>query len=248
MIAAERPTNERSRIKALRSCCLLDTEAESSFDALTRLAASIAQTPIALVSLVDSDRQWFKSRYGMAATETPRDVAFCAHTILQPEPFIVEDASVDDRFSDNPLVCSQEGIRFYAGFPLRTSTAHAVGTLCVIDRVPRQLTTEQLDVLALLARQVEAQVELRRSHHEEQDARVATTELLNELDRKIRVTLDGIVNAQRLLDTAQLTAEQKSGLHFMRDATDSLGTLLDLLQLQLEMSRPAIQNNLAVAE
>jgi diguanylate cyclase (GGDEF)-like protein/PAS domain S-box-containing protein len=162
MPAAPLPANEPARLDALRRFGVLDTPPEQGFDDLTRLAATICGTPIALVSLVDEHRQWFKSCVGLDATETPRDAAFCAHAIHRPELLVVPDATADERFADSPLVTGEPHIRFYAGMPLTTSDGLAVGTLCVIDRTPRTLTPAQEDALRALARQVVAQLRLRK--------------------------------------------------------------------------------------
>ncbi len=161
-IPAPLPPDETSRLEALRNLRMLDTAPEADFDDVTRLASHICGVPIALVSMVDADRQWFKSRVGLEATETPRDMAFCAHAILQRELFVVPNALEDERFVNNPLVTGEPNIRFYAGMPLITSDGYAFGTLCVIDRVPRQLTHEQQDALRVLARQVVMQSETRQ--------------------------------------------------------------------------------------
>ena len=172
MQTAALPENEPQRLATLCEYEILDTLPEVAYDDITQIAAHICDTPIALVSLVDEHRQWFKSRFGIDAKETPRDVAFCAHAILKPhELFVVDDAADDARFSDNPLVTSDPKIRFYAGAPLVSSSGHALGTLCVIDQQPHGLDERQADALKALARQVEAQLELRLSIRRERTMR-----------------------------------------------------------------------------
>jgi GAF domain-containing protein len=157
------PHDETARLDALRQYDLLGTDSEQVFDDLTLLASQICATPVALIGLVDHDRVWFKSRIGLAPKELPRDLSFCSHAILQPNLFIVEDASADQRFADNPLVVAGPKFRFYAGIPLRTSEGHAIGTLCVFDQVRRELTTEQQDALKILAQQVMKELHLRQT-------------------------------------------------------------------------------------
>lgn len=157
------PVNEEIRLQALYRYRILDSAAEQAYDDITKIAAHIAQTPIALISLVDHDRQWFKSRIGLEAAETPREHAFCAHAIFgSDEPLIVPDALRDERFCNNPLVTGEPDIRFYFGAPLVTPENQALGTLCVIDRVSRELNAGQVQALTALSRQVVNQLELRR--------------------------------------------------------------------------------------
>lgn len=165
------PKNEAKRLKVLWQYDVLDTVPEEVFDDLTDLAAHICEAPIALISLVDENRQWFKSRVGLSAQETTRDISFCAHAILQNGLFVVSDATKDPRFRNNPLVTGPQKIRFYAGVPLKTPDGYALGTLCVIDKKPRQLRPEQKRALLVLARHVESQLELRRHAKELAEAR-----------------------------------------------------------------------------
>jgi len=146
------PTNETERLKALYWHELLDTMAEEVFDDLTLLASHICNTPIALITLVDKDRQWFKSKIGLDTSETPRDIAFCGHAILQSDVLEVKDALKDQRFVANPLVTAQPHVRFYAGARIKTLEGYALGTVCVIDQVPRKLTPKQTESLTVLSR------------------------------------------------------------------------------------------------
>jgi GAF domain-containing protein len=156
------PTNEAERIAALKEYHILDTGTEQSCDDITTLAAHICEVPIAMISLVDEDRQWFKSKVGLEQQQTSRDVAFCAHAILQNEPFVVRDATKDRRFADNALVTGEPHVRFYAGIPLINPEGLALGTLCVVDHQPRRLSAKQQEALQALSRQVMALLELRR--------------------------------------------------------------------------------------
>jgi PAS domain S-box-containing protein len=167
MPAAPIPFQEIERLRALHNYGVLDTPPEAGFDDLVTLAARICGTPISLVTLVDQDRQWFKARFGLGLTESPRAASFCSHVLSGPPGLlIVPDARNDLRFADNPFVTGEEGIRFYAGVPLCSPDGHPVGALCVVDRQPRTLSLDQQDALRMLGRQVMAQLELRRSLNE----------------------------------------------------------------------------------
>jgi len=159
---------ERKRLNVLWQYEVLDTLPEAIFDDLTELAAGICEAPIALISLVDEKRQWFKSKFGVTVNETSRDISFCSHAIKQSDLFIIPDATKDERFAKNPLVVSDPKIRFYAGAPLITPDGYALGTLCIIDKVPRELRLEQKQALRVLARHVVSQLELRRRNREQQ--------------------------------------------------------------------------------
>lgn len=172
MVAPPTPADEAARLDVLRCYRILDTPPEREFDDLARLAAHVAGMPIALVTLVDEKRQWFKARVGLVARETPRDVSFCAHAILRPqEPLVVEEPLTDERFADNPDVTGGLRIRYYAGVPLVSNEGQAVGTLCVVDQAPNRLAPHQLELLRGLARQAVALLELRKAARELDDAR-----------------------------------------------------------------------------
>lgn len=193
------PAEEVRRLARLRALCVLDSEPEALFDALVELAAAICETPISVVSLVDAERQWFKARKGLPdVTETPRNISFCTHTIMNDEVMEIADASSDPRFRDNPLVTGQAGIRYYAGAPLKTSDGARLGTLCVIDRVPRTLLKEQLEMLRRLAAIVVCGLEYRAralqaieslARSEQHNARLyaATPAMLHSIDAEGRL-------------------------------------------------------------
>jgi PAS domain S-box-containing protein len=155
-----RPADEQHRLSTLHALGLLDTPPEGRYDAITGTAAALFDAPISLISLVDSNRQWFKSHHGLNATETPRDVSFCGHAVLDSEIFVVNDAQQDARFHDNPLVTEEPHIRFYAGRPLSASNGQRIGTLCVIDRRARTLSGEQRELLHQLGAWAEAEIRL----------------------------------------------------------------------------------------
>jgi GAF domain-containing protein len=155
------PSKEAARVAALNRYAILDSEPEQSFDDLVTLAAHICQTPIAMLSLVDDHRQWFKSKYGVEIKETPKEISVCAHAIQQGDLFIVPDLTKDERFRDNPLVTGESHLRFYAGAPLVNDDGFALGTLCVVDKEPRELNSEQKEAIRALSRLALRQMELR---------------------------------------------------------------------------------------
>ena len=260
MIPASPPTNELQRLAALDSYRVLDTEPELGFDDLTAVAAATCNTPIALVSLIDDKRQWFKSHYGLDTRETPRDYAFCTHTILGSEAFVVPDTTLDARFQDNPLATGEPHVRFYAGVPLINPEGFALGTLCVIDHVPRELTPLQLDVLLRLGRQVVSQLELRRARDLAQSAVAAKTRFLASMSHEVRTPLNGLLGVTQLLAESALNSAQselvqiaqRSGEHLLSVVNDILEfSRLDAGGLKLELApfnlKEAINDVLAIA-
>lgn len=194
----KRPDNEEERLIALRELMVLDSAPEPLFDELTMLASKICETPIALISLVDKDRQWFKSKVGIGdATQTPREHAFCAHAILKNELLIVGDVLEDDRFKDSPLVTGEPHIRFYAGMPITMSNGHSLGTLCVIDRKPRQLDSMQKEALTSLSKAITKALLFRSLAIQESEERANKLSAIIESseDAIITKTLDSIVTS-----------------------------------------------------
>jgi signal transduction histidine kinase len=182
MKEASIPENEEQRLRALLEYEVLDTEPEPAFDAITKLAREICQKPIALIRLIDSERQWFKSKVGLDAEETPRNVSFCGHVIHGEDLFEIEDSSKDERFHDNPLVVNQPNVVFYAGQPLNSPEGFTLGTLCVIDQSPGKLTDSQKENLRLLAEQVVALLEFRKRNQQLRDRNNQIRKMSLELD------------------------------------------------------------------
>ncbi len=259
MEIAALPIDEGQRLAALRRYAILDTPPEESFDQLTRFASQLCNTPIALVSLIDHNRQWFKSRVGLDVPETSRDLAFCAHAILQPdELFEVQDAARDPRFHDNPLVVGQPDIRFYAGVPLVDPGGNALGTLCVIDRVPRSLTALQREGLRVLGRSVINQIALQQWVRELASAGVELTAardqalaatrakdtFLANMSHELRTPLNTILGLSDLLrEQHPVDSEQHADLGTIHDAGNHLLAVIEdlLAYAQLELARPQLR-------
>jgi len=237
MQVAAIPENEQARIHALLQYEILDTEAEAVYDDFVKLASYICQTPIALISLVDPTRQWFKATVGCPASETSRDVAFCAHAIHQFDVFVVPDTSTDPRFVDNPLVTGDPHIRFYAGAPLITPEGLAIGTLCAIDREPRILSPEQITALQTLARQVVSQLELRRLTKELQQLLESKNKLFHILSHDLRSPFNGILAfSQALADEAE-TLSREEIQDFSQTVLNSAEQFMHLIDNLLQCTR-----------
>lgn len=234
MPPAPLPIDEQQRLEALERYAVLDTPSEQQFDRVARLAANIIGAPIALVSLVDECRQWFKARVGLSVEETPRDLAFCAHAILGDEVFVVPDAASDPRFQDNPLVTGDLGIRFYAGAPLRTHDGFKLGTLCVIDHSPREMDKASLQVLTDLSALVVDELELR----------IAGQRALKEIElrRKAEADLKRLAEENRI---ARMVAEEALAAKslFLATMTHELRTPLNAVIGYAELMKMVIDSS-----
>ena len=235
------PANEPERLRALDRYEILDTPVEQDFDAVTRLAASICDTPISVVNFIAEGRQWFKSEVGLGVRETPLEASFCAHAILQHELFVVPDATLEPRFADNPLVAGDPGLRFYAGALLESSEGLPLGTLCVLDTRPRELEERQLDALRVLSRHVMSMIELRRSEREQRvtadrlaRALGARQRLMATVAHDLRSPLAVVLLGAKLMEGGTLTLpEQKTtALRLERAASHMKNLVDDLLDLE----------------
>lgn len=234
MISADLPFNEEERLRKLDELDILDTIEEQAYDDLTHLAAQICDAPIALVSLIDESRQWFKSHYGLSATETPREMAFCAHAILQDELFVIEDADQDNRFHDNPLVTGEPQVKFYAGAPLILDSNICVGTLCVIDNHARTFSAVQKESLRALARQVVSQLQLRLQVKALENLDHAKDEFLSMVSHELRTPLTSIKGSLGIMNhkSGALDEQMSSMLDIaVRNTEQLLAIVNDILDL-----------------
>jgi GAF domain-containing protein len=253
--------HEDARLRALRAYQVLDTEAETAYDSLVRLAASICDTPIALISLVDASRSWFKAKFGLPGfTETPREWAFCEHAIRERVLFEIPDARADRRFARNPWVLTDPMIRFYAGAPLVTPDGEAIGTICVLDREPGRLNDKQREQMGLLATVVVDELERRkrllrvaedlahvaaeneRRRIQLQDARSAQAELVSRLSRDVRGPVTSIVGFARLLEEdGRFPADAREALAVVRASGERVGEIASEVELLSRIELAAIE-------
>jgi len=215
------PTDEAERLQALRNYNILDTLPEKQFDDITKLASIICGTPITLISLIDENRQWFKSKIGLNVSETPREISFCQYAILHDEVFEIENSLQDERFAKNPLVTGNPNIRFYAGAPLKTDDGHNIGTLCVIDVHPKKLSAEQKEALSILAKQVVANIELRKEHNKIADEK----QLISESNDLLHAFLENSPSliAMKDVEGRYIYVNSKTANYFGKDISSILG-------------------------
>jgi signal transduction histidine kinase len=245
MIIPDKPHNEFERLMALRSYAVLDTLSEKEYDQLTAIASEICGCSMSLISLIDDDRQWFKSRVGLDVLETPREFAFCGHAIqFATTPLIVEDARLDVRFQDNPLVTGTPNLVFYAGIPLVNEDGYALGTLCVLDQQPKHLTEGQIEALKALSDQVMALLELRRSKMSLEQSMRKLEEKNRDLEQfafiaahDLKSPLNGISTLTELLMDSHADALREDGLRMMAAIQGSSLQLSGMISGLLEYYR-----------
>jgi K+-sensing histidine kinase KdpD len=237
MISAQLHNKEPERLRELLRLEIMDTEDEQAFDDLTELASSICGTPISLISLVDDHRQWFKSKVGLDASETEKDIAFCSHAILQDQIFEVTDALQDERFADNPLVIGAPDIRFYAGAPLVTEQGLPIGTLCVIDQTPKELTQSQRKALRTLANQVISQLEMRLNNKRLKRINREREQLFAMISHDLRSPFNGILGFARMLNRKAASLDPERLQQLGQSIQDSSLQVYQLLEEILQWSQ-----------
>jgi signal transduction histidine kinase len=239
MLKAPVPHNEKERLADLYQYDILDTNAETEFEELVLMASRICNAPVSLISLIDAERQWFKARLGMEATETPRDTAFCSHGILNGEIFIVPDATRDERFAGNPMVTGEQGIRFYAGVPLTSQAGNNLGMLCVKDTVPRNLNEEQQQALKILGKQVVKQLELRLKNKELERIAAVQKRIISIMAHDVRSPLSSIIGLFNLYENKGIDPQRLND--FLQIAGSQLNGTMSLLENLIEWGQIQLQ-------
>jgi len=237
MKSAPLPENENERLALLNELDILDTLEEQSYDDLTKVAAVICDSPIALISLIDEERQWFKSHHGLDARETPRSEAFCSHAILQDSIFQIPDSAQDDRFHDNPLATGAPHVKFYAGTPLKLRDNLRVGTLCVIDSKAKNLSEAQLEALSALGRQVEAQLELRLKIKELKALDAMKTEFIAMVSHELRTPLTSIYGSLSILNSGVLNDQPEKMASLLKTALNNSNRLQGIVNDILDLTK-----------
>lgn len=241
MTEAPIPPNEGLRLAALRRYDILDTPPEPAFDRIATITSRLLDVPIAMISLLDEDRQWFKAACGLTATETPRSHAFCAHTILDEKTLVIEDTTKDPRTGDNPLVLGPPHIRFYAGAPLLTSDGMALGSLCIVDRSPRQIAPDRLALLEDLADTVVDQLELRRSLAQARRLIDERVEMVASVSHEIRNPLAGASGLTDILLELDQDPERRDLLNSVRTSLRDVDSIIDDLIVLTRSERGALE-------
>ncbi|MBS1934092.1 MAG: GAF domain-containing sensor histidine kinase, partial [Bacteroidetes bacterium] len=258
---ANLPVNEEFRLKELCDFHILDTPPDEDFDNITRLASRLCNAPISAISLIDADRQWFKSKIGIEGTGISRNVSFCAHAINHDEIFVVNDARQDERFFDNPLVLGDPEIRFYAGVPLVTNTGSRLGTLCVIDSIARNITNEEREILAMLGKQVVKLMELHKSDYQFQqisklehahgaqleEAAKMQQKIISLIAHDVRSPLHNVKSLLQLIPEKQTVPPQIAmymdmAIDQLNNTTGLLNNLVEWGQLQMHAEENASKN------
>lgn len=227
MTAAPMPLNEQKRLKELYSLELLDTPYEEEFDEIVKIASKICDAPMSVVTLLDSQRQWFKAKYGIENLDSSRSMSFCAHTIMGEGLMEVPDALYDERFFDNPNVTSSPNIRYYAGMPLVTQKGYKIGTLCVIDTKPRNLSTEQLDMLEILAKQVMRIIELRVKVKQMQELTRVKNKIISIIGHDVRNPLSSVKNILQMKEMGLIRGESEA--QFLKMASEQVDNTISMV-------------------